>query len=319
MTTAAAKSAYLGWLARAFAPAGAAPHAASAPANLVLGYATGYDAAMIAPFVRSLRAWFSGPVALVVDPHEEVLALLADHGIEAVRPEPAASWTPHPVMARFAAYMQLIERWPNAVAVFLTDVRDVIFQADPFDPPPRRLEVFNEWDDGTLGGHAFNMKHLAAVAGRDMIAPLADQPCLCVGTVIGPRDEVVRLCRIMLMLAAIPRSEIGGAFGADQAIFNMAIHLGLVNASIQPNYSRVATVGLTPGHLLSVVNGQLVNPDGGVSPIVHQHDRHPHLAEAAHARWGQGVRLCPRTKSRRAIDRGRRLQQSLMRRLPELR
>lgn len=319
MTNAAPKSAYLGWLARAFASADRAPRAPSAPADLVLGYATGYDAAMIAPFVRSLRAWFDGPVALVVDQRDDVLALLAEHGIEAVHPEPVPGWEPHPVMARFAAYMQLMERWPNAVDIFLTDVRDVIFQADPFYPPPRRLEVFNEWDDGTLGGHAFNMKHLTAVAGRDMAASMADLPCLCVGTVIGPRDEVLRLCRIMLMLAAVPRSEIGGAFGADQAIFNMAIHLGLVRASIQPNYSRVATIGMTPGHLLSVVDDQMVNPDGSVSSIVHQHDRHPHLAEAAHALWGQGVRFCARTKSRRAVDRGRRLQQSLMRRLPELR
>ena len=40
-----------------------APRVMDAPDDLVLGYATGYDAAMMAPFVRSLRAVFDGPAA----------------------------------------------------------------------------------------------------------------------------------------------------------------------------------------------------------------------------------------------------------------
>lgn len=320
MKTATPISPYLGWLSLALMqPRKEAKPSAVGPADLVLGYATGYDAAVIAPFVRSLRAVFDGPAALVVDRRDDVLALLAEHGIEAVHPEVLPGWEPHAVVARFAAYVRLMERWPDAVDVLLTDVRDVVFQGDPFEPAPRRLEVFNEWEDGVLGDHAFNMKHLSAVAGEEMTAALADRPCLCVGTVIGPRDEVARLCRIMLMLAAVPRSEIGGAFGADQASFNLAIHLDLVRASIQPNYGRVATIGMTPGESLRAVDGYVLNPDGGVSPILHQHDRHPALAEAVHARWGGGDQYHGREKSRSIADRSLRLRRSLMRRLPELR
>lgn len=320
MKTVAPKSAYLGWLSLALTqPDKRGQRRAIGPTDLVLGYATGYDAAVIGPFVRSLRAVFDGPVALVVDRRDDVAALLAEHGVEAVHPDALPGWEPHAVVARFAAYVRLMERWPDAVDVLLTDVRDVVFQGDPFEPAPCRLEVFNEWDDGVLGGHAFNMKHLSAVAGEEMSAALADRPCLCVGTVIGPRDEVIRLCRIMLMLAAVPRSEIGGAFGADQAAFNLAIHMDLVRASIQANYGRVATIGMTPGERLRAEDGCVMNPDGGVSPILHQHDRHPVLAEAVHARWGHGAPYHGRKKSRSIADRSLRLRRSLMRRLPELR
>lgn len=222
-------------------------------------------------------------------------------------------------MARFAHYARLVERYPNAVDVLLTDVRDVIFQAEPFGPPPRRLEVFVEFEGGRLGEHAFNMKYLAALVGDELATTLVDKSCICVGTVMGPREEIARFCRTLLMLAAIPRSEIGGAFGADQAACNLAVHMGLVKAEVRANFGRVATLGMSSGDTLGFRDGRVINPNGGFSAIVHQHDRHPHLDAAVHEHWGRGMRHCERVQPRTASDRGRKLAQSLMRRLPELR
>lgn len=114
------------------------------------------------------------------------------------------------------------------------------------------------------------MKHLRGVGGEDVARALADKPCVCVGTVMGPRESMIRFCRTLLMLAAIPRSEIGGAFGADQAACNIALHLGLVEGEASPNYGRIATIGLTPSADLSLADGRIVNPDGG-----DQRDRAP--------------------------------------------
>lgn len=61
MKTPPPKSAYLHWLAGALASDQQPARVLDAPDDLVLGYATGYDAAQIAPFVRSLRAVFDGP------------------------------------------------------------------------------------------------------------------------------------------------------------------------------------------------------------------------------------------------------------------
>lgn len=318
MSTPAAKSAYLSWLAPALAKDVQTTTVRGVPTeDIVLGYATGYDAHDIAPFVRSLRAVFAGEVALVVDDRPDVAALLAENGVQALSAAVAGAWAPHAVMARFAAFDRHLAGRPHARSVLLTDVRDVVFQNAPFEPTPEGLEVFLEGD--RLGDHAFNMKYLRAVAGEAMAARLAPAPSVCVGTVMGPREEVVRFCRLVLMLAAIPRSDIGGTFGADQAACNLALHLGLLKARVNPNFGRVATIGLTPSESLSFENGRVINPDGSVSAIVHQHDRHPALAAAVHGLWGQGLEARQRVRPKSLGGRVRRLRDSLKRHLPELR
>lgn len=319
MSAPAAKSAYLGWLAAAMLDGRGKSAPAAATDDLILGYATGYDAADVAPFVRSLRAVFHGPVVLVVDQDPALLAFLAENRIEAVAPATVETWSPHPVVARFAAFDRLMSERPEARNVLLTDVRDVVFQAAPFEPQPKGLEFFNEYADGVLADHAFNMKYLRGVGGEAIARALADKPCVCVGTVMGPRDAMMRFCRTLLMLVAVPRSEIGGAFGADQAACNIAVHLGLIEGEIASNYGRVATLGLTQSENLRVTDGRIVNPDGSVSPVVHQHDRHPILAAAMHERWGGGMEHRERRRPKSSAERRRKLRDSLMRRLPELR
>lgn len=311
-----ARSRYLKWLAAGLAkptPASAGP----VEGHAVLGYATGYDAADIAPFVRSLRSVFGGVVALVVDNRSDVAALLAEHDVMAVAPDAVQGWAPHPVMQRFVAFDRLLRQWPDVDGVLITDVRDVIFQADPFSPSPERLLAFQEHEGGVLADHAFNMKYMRALAGDDLARSVSQRPCICVGTVMGPRADILRLCRTILMLATAPRSSIGGAFGADQAACNLAIHLGLIDAEIRPNYGPVATLGLTAAGTVLFENGKVVNPDGTISAIVHQHDRHPVLAEAIHALWGCGFDHRHRVRPKSANARWDKLQQSVARRMPE--
>lgn len=313
-----ARSRYLTWLAKAMARP-VDETATVVRGHAVLGYATGYDAADIAPFVRSLRAVFDGTVALVVDDRPDVAALLAEYYVIAVAPNRVDGWAPHPVMQRFVAFDRLLRGWPDVDGVLITDVRDVIFQADPFSLRPDRLLAFQECEAGVLGDHSFNMKYIRALAGDGLAEAVAHQPCICVGTVMGPRADILRLCRAILMLATTPRSSIGGAFGADQAACNLAVHLGMIEAQVLPNYGRVATLGLTEGSKLTMQNGKVINPDGTASAIIHQHDRHPHLAEAVHALWGGGFEHRQRVQPKSSADRWGKLKRSVGRRLAEQR
>ncbi len=325
MASSAVRSVYLGWLSAALAKVrGASSTIAAGHQDLVLGYATGYDAADVAIFVRSLRAHYSGPVALVVDGREDVRAFLAEHGVEALdapcTQDVAAgkSWAPHPVVSRFAGFDILLSERPWVRNALLTDVRDVVFQGDPFAPSVSSLEFFAECDT-PLKSHDFNMKYLRAVAGDCFADSVADQACICVGTVLGSRAELSRFCRLILMLGAIPRSEIGGAFGADQAACNLAVHLGLIDGQVFANHSRVATLGMVAADKVSLVGGVICNPDGSVSPVVHQYDRHPELMAAMWQRWASDLQRRDRCRPRTLGDRFDRVRQSVRRRTVELR
>lgn len=314
------QSSYLGWLESALGRKAPVINLGAEARQAVVGQAVGYDASVIAPFVRSLRAHYDGPTVLIVDDDPEILALLDRFGVSTMLATPTTGWRPHPVVARFADYACLIEGWDTVRHVLLTDTRDVIFQGDPFDPVPDQLEGFEELAPGlSLADHAFNMKHIKAVASEGLAEAFADRPSLCVGTVIGPRAEIARLCRVMLMMLAVPRSSVGGDFGADQAAFNLAIHMGLVDARIRPNYSRVATIGLATACGLTFDGHRVVNADGSISPIVHQYDRHPEIARALHHRWGGALLPPARSTARSLRGRMHQLRRSFMRRTPVLR
>ena len=77
----------------------------------------------------------------------------------------------------------------------------------------------------------------------------------------------------------------GGAFGADQAAYNLAAYHGLTSGVQHPNFRRVATLQRTPGEALGWNGRQMVNPDGTVSPIVHKYDRHPRLEAEFRRLW----------------------------------
>lgn len=289
MSRGAARSPYLSWLARALGPApGNDPTAPLGREDMVLGYATGYGRSEVEAFVLSLRSVHDGPVGLFVDADPAFRAWLASHSVEALDATPDEGWTPLPVVARFADYARLIRSRPTLRSVLLTDVRDVVFQASPFSPPVTTLEVFVEDETNGLGQNAFHQKYLRALSGVEAAALLADRPCLCAGTLIGPADDIARLCRLILTLGAIPRSSVGGGFGVDQASLELAVHQGLIGADIRPNFSRVATLGCALDGV-SVKDDRILNPDGSASPIVHQYDRHPELMAVVRRLWSAQV------------------------------
>ena len=244
-----AKSAYLDWLGRQFEVA----EPRRTPANgrfgpdLVIGYATGYGSAELAPFVRSLRRWFDGRIALYVDPwREDVAAFLQLQGVDRLEPPEPRSWRPHVAVERFGAYLSGLRCYPDARYVLMSDVRDVVFQGPPLAEPVAPLEFFPEHGGDRLAEDFKNLRWLQRMFSGGIARQLRERPCLCAGAILGHRAEIERLCRILLFLCAIPRSGVGGAFGADQAAFNLAAYLGLCDGAVRPNFGRVATVQRTP-------------------------------------------------------------------------
>ncbi len=176
---------------------------------------------------------------------------------------------------RYKHYLEYLEG-PGASAdrVLISDLRDVLFQRDPFAHEAHELELVLEADHVTIGAEPFNRRWVANLYGRHVLQQLATHVVSCSGTVLGTRKGMIRYLRHMVREIARHRRPLGSH---DQAIHNWLLRIGALDPlHLHRNeFGPVITMGQQ--RTIRVVEGEVVNADGSVTPIVHQYDRHPHL------------------------------------------
>lgn len=186
-----------------------------------------------------------------------------------------------PHVARFLRFYQYLVTAPTSYGnVMLTDVRDVVFQSDPFerDLGPG-VHCFLEDERQTLGSQRQNRDWLVQAYGERVAAELADCPISCSGVTIGNYDAVLEYLRVLTDgLLGLPRQF----EGIDQAVHNYVLQRGLV-----PNAQLIAN-GEGPVLTLGIVPRDEVGTSVSAA-IVHQYDRHPALAAALRRNLGSGV------------------------------
>lgn len=280
------------------------------PRHLILGLATGLAEAQLRPFFLSLeRAGYRGEVCLFVkDLDRAALDFLRARHVNLVplptaylRPRwarlaAAAAWFMkpaqrrrfteqaaltflHPAASRFICYRSYLEICrPAYDRVLLADIRDILFQRDPFDfALPAGLGVFLEAGGQTLGSCPMNSQWLRAGFGAAAVRELGDKKISCAGTVIGTTaamaDYLERLTRALY--ATKSRQTI------DQAAHNWVIYrqpppaLHIFDNETGP----VLTMHyLDAGQIRLDETGRVLNAAGHVVNTLHQYDRHPALA-----------------------------------------
>ncbi len=181
-----------------------------------------------------------------------------------------------PMEARFIRYLKIIERTP-AERILLTDVRDVLFQADPFaEAPADGLFVSLESDAYTIASESHNADWMTRIYGEPMLRRIGHHRVANVGVTFGERPEVIHYLRLMVneIIAMSPaRAGIGGA---DTAAHNMLLRTGRLGATheLEPLESPVANLnGIDESLLVLGSDGRLHNRDGSAPSIVHQYDR----------------------------------------------
>jgi hypothetical protein len=283
--------------------------------SLVLGAYAGLPVRYLEPFAESLRATgFAGTFAVIAGSYDRAelsrLEALADDVVQVDYPAPPlvaplaylrrtrglrraypslfrvaarghARWSRLEYRLeglqtlRYRAYLDyLLEH--DADAVLLTDLRDVVFQRDPFAEPVRELELFFEDDTVRIGTEPFNTRWLGDLVGGRELDTMRGSPASCSGTVAGTRDAVVAYLRQMVDEAESRRRPMGSH---DQAVHNLLLLRGrLPDATLVANgRGRV----LTLGHMVAWetnADGELLNEDGTVPAVLHQWDRHAELA-----------------------------------------
>ncbi len=257
--------------------------------NLVVGTATNYGKREIAPFVTSLRrTGFNGDIILFVtevDPPAK--QFLAEQRVRLERWD--GMFLPFDVqLGRFVTYYNFLARLSLETShhsydwIFLTDVRDVFFQQDPFSPEPETdVLVFLEDESKCLGSCNFNSAWIRSAFGEPMLAKMAAQRISCSGTVLGSWHGILEYLLIMQILTTHTAREARFLKGVDQGIHNVVVHEKLLRScSAVPNGERVLTLGYVPEKDVQITsNGKIADRKGRISQVIHQFDRHPKLVE----------------------------------------
>lgn len=184
---------------------------------------------------------------------------------------------------RYAHYYDILQgAASDADQILLTDVRDVLFQADPFEPSVNELEVFLEDSAVTIGAEPHNWRWMVNLYGEPRASAWRDAIVSCSGTVIGPRVQILHYLREMSLAVAWRRRPLGSH---DQGVHNYLLRSGRLGSPriISNGDGRVLTMGAMQ-RCDRDDDGFVVTRDGSRPAVLHQYDRHPGLAEDLIAR-----------------------------------
>jgi hypothetical protein len=258
--------------------------------DLVLGMCGGYEAAAVRPFLRSLRA--SGSRAEVVlllhgNPPGTAAALAAE-GAAAV--PVALAGVPGEVsynVARWAATRDHLAARRDLGRVLLTDVRDVVFQRDPFPGLDDALHLFLEHPARPVGRCIWTSSWIRYRYGDAALPPLAARSIVCSGVALGGAAAVADFTRRVAGELPPELRATNYMAGYDQGVVNVLVHGGRVPGVVLHAYEEAAVLhlGNAPADAVRLsAAGEVLNDRGAVAALVHQYDRHPALAELPR-RW----------------------------------
>ncbi len=268
----------------------APPVASPEPRQIVLGAAIGFDRRPMQVFVESLRACgYRGAAAMLVgDIDSATRAWLTSHDVEAVTVR-VRRWLHGPAhAARFRHFGDLLSRGAYDHAL-ISDVRDVVFQADPFaGAPDAACHFFLESAEWRIGAEPYNARWAKRYLGAKVAADIADARISCCGVTLGSgdamRDYLARMTRYLRSVPLWRRGEVG----ADTAFHNYILHVTReVPAVAIENNLHVATMGLEPAGFYAIEPDGVILTTGGARPaICHQYDRIPAIRAGVETRYG---------------------------------
>jgi hypothetical protein len=265
--------------------------------NLILGIIDNYTYHDISIFLLSLKAVnYDGHVCLFAGPNIEprTIRRINELGIEVISYKKDFPFIadPHPDnfgdlpkpihiynFRHYLYYDYLLRHHRKFSNVLITDVKDVVFQKDPFGfGIEQKIYVAVENPEIRISGNPWTAKWILKGYDEATLSSLNDKEVICAGTTLAPTP---------LMMGYLKRLiteffRVKNAYKcADQAMHNVIIH----TEQVQPFHrcynfhGPMLTLDTQADYLLNGAK-ELVNKDGSVVPIVHQYDRHPELLDA---------------------------------------
>lgn len=188
----------------------------------------------------------------------------------------------HLFYRRHLLYLEFLRKHGrDYTKVFLTDCRDVLFQADPFgwNQTPG-LHVFLEQEANKLGVCTHHIRWITSQFGPEMLERWTEMTVSCAGTVFGDVPGMVHYLAQMVSRTMHVKSL--RAADGDQGVHNYLVLEGAFPMVTVHKNRRGPVMTLGPVQMSSLrfnQDGYVIDEAGAVVPVLHQYDRIPELRE----------------------------------------
>jgi hypothetical protein len=237
--------------------------------------AFGYDLEKVSVFINSaVRFVDRSEIALFVEPASPLRALTAQ-GVTVVVCDDSLLQTLSPTARRYFFFQEHLARATAIEAAMISDVRDVLFQSNPFE-----YFLFDNFDflypleERSIGMCQANRRWIVERYGAGVFRDLMGCIISCCGTVIGRRAAMTEYLEKMCdHLRDAPNT-----FGIDQGVHNFIVNRSPVKrqaAVVNALYNFITLHYMEPSAIKFNEDGYILNYDHSVPSVVHQYDRLP--------------------------------------------
>ena len=258
--------------------------------NVLIGTALNYDVSKIKNFVLSFRKYNQeDDIILIYHPehNHQIQDFCDQHNIQLVDFNDFKDLPAHVVASRFLKMHQLVNT-TNYDRYFISDVRDVMFQSNPFENLPEGEFLFNFTEDPgvSIDEEEHHIKMITRVFGEGTLKCLIDKRIICSGTIIGSKNKMLWwLDMFCQYLSQIHQQTPSVCFEMllDQVIANHMYYFqdNGENIELKTNGDIVGTIGLCITHPDHVGDFKLSSDtfylNGKVPAVIHQYDRSPEM------------------------------------------
>ncbi|NVM05308.1 MAG: hypothetical protein HWN67_23525 [Candidatus Helarchaeota archaeon] len=276
--------------------------------HLILGQINGFD---IKPFILSLRkSGYKGDVCFFVsEKNIQKHNYLRQYGVKLVKSKDEYPFItdisdvnnilpklPYNKMAhvcsRFVMYYLYLSKYgKNYSKVMLTDVRDVIFQHNPFDFKFNKgLCCFLEDKRVKINTSEINTKWIREGFGEKVLAEIGHNCISCAGITIGETSKIMNYLKKMVDYL----TQGGGTSINDQGVHNYLIYTNQLNdlELFENEKGPVLTLGQTKKGTIHFNNeGLIINDNGDVFNVIHQYEAHIELFKQFYKKFKLNYRI----------------------------
>lgn len=245
--------------------------------DLVLTILTRYTFRKIEPFFRTLRkTGYSGEIVVFYDiVDKKTLSSIKKWGVRLIKFNSIKYFNNNIkiVHYRFKLFYELLKKeGENYNKIFICDIRDLVFQKDPFDYDGySKINYFCENDP--INRSNINSYILKRAGGEDALKKYGDNLVSCAGTTIGDSNEILKYLKFM-------SENLVSGNPIDQGQHNFFFYSGKIKESkcFHNFFGPILTISnLNKSKIKFDSQGNVINNDGSIINIIHQYDRNNKL------------------------------------------